>query len=277
MTQTFFSVVIPTYNRASFIGKSLGSVLKQSYPHFEVIVADDGSDDDTANIVSNHDDKRVRYLYHPNHGVSYARNRALEISRGEFIAFLDSDDRWTGDKLERTADNIMASPGIKIFHTEEIWFKNGKLLPQKDKHTKPTGYVYKNALPLCCISISTAVIHREVFDKTGLFDENLEACEDYDFWLRATSRYEVKLIPESLTIKDGGRKDQLSSSVWGLDRFRIKALVKMLESGILNTENRRLTLEELEKKCLIFAAGSEKRGKSDEAEYYRKLPEKYLR
>ena len=274
-TQVFFSVIIPAFNRRPFLAAAVNSVLEQAFRDFELIVIDDGSTDGTKELISSYEDKRIIYFHQLNHGVAHARNRGLELSKGAFIAFLDSDDRWTAEKLEKAAKYIKDFPDIDIFHTEEIWYRKGKFLPQKERHKKPSGFVYKNALPLCCISISTAVIKKDVFDTVGIFDEGLEACEDYDFWLRAANRYEVKLIPEALTIKDGGRPDQLSSSVWGLDRFRIKALEGMLSSGTLSPENYKLTLKELEKKCAVFAAGAEKRGKTEDAQYYKTLSKKY--
>lgn len=277
MRQPFFSVAIPTFNRKPFLRKCIRSVLEQSYNNFEVIIIDDGSTDGTERLITSCKDKRINYFYQENHGVAYARNRALKLSKGSFIAFLDSDDWWDMKKLERTTEYINTFPKIKIFHTEETWYKNGKRLAQKVKHKKPTGFVYKNALPICCISISTAAIHKDVFNSVGVFDESMEACEDYDFWLRAAAKYEVKLIPEYLTMKDGGRPDQLSSRIWGLDRFRIKALEKMLSSGQLSDDHYKSTLRELEKKCSIFADGAEKRGKPQEAAHYRALPHKHTK
>ncbi len=274
--QTFFSVIIPTYNREQFLRKAVDSVLAQTFRDLELIIVDDGSTDGTRRLLSSYGDIRISCLYQPNSGVSKARNKGLEKSGGRFIAFLDSDDHWAPEKLQKTHEYINRFPAINIFHTEEVWYRQGKLLGQKKKHEKPTGHVYEKALPLCCISISTAVIKRDVFDTVGRFDEDLEACEDYDFWLRATSRYDVKLIPEYLTIKDGGRPDQLSSSVWGLDRFRIKALEKMLSPGILSGMDRELTFAELKKKCRVFASGAKKRGNSEISEYYRSLPLKYI-
>jgi len=275
VNKPFFSIIIPTYNRRDFIVKAIKSVLNQIYTHFELIIIDDGSTDDTKEIVQSFNDNRIIYKFHKNHGVSFARNKGLEMVRGDFVAFLDSDDWWTIEKLQKTSTYIQDFPKIKIFHTEEIWHRNGELLKQLKKHKKPTGWVYKKALSLCCISISTVAINREVFETVGMFDESFEACEDYDFWLRATNKYKVKLIPECLTEKDGGRLDQLSSSVWGLDRFRIKALEKMLSSYVLNKENYFETLNVLEKKCKIFAKGALKYGNKENAEYYKTLPLKY--
>jgi glycosyltransferase involved in cell wall biosynthesis len=276
-TQILFSVIIPTFNRLPFLKKAIDSVLSQSYSNFELIVVDDGSTDGTSDLLATYEDNRLISLYQENSGVSSARNKALNIAKGDFIAFLDSDDWWEDNKLQRTIDYIKDFPRINIFHTEELWYRSGKLLNQKKKHKKPSGEVYIQALPLCCISISTVAIKKVIFNKVGLFDETLEACEDYDFWLRTTSQYEVKLIPEYLTLKDGGREDQLSSSVWGLDRFRIKALEKILASNTLSKEYRDATFNELSEKCKIFALGSKKRGKLEEVKYYQSLPERYQR
>jgi hypothetical protein len=273
--QTFFSVVIPSFNRRQLLGKAIDSALSQTFPDFEIIVIDDGSTDGTDALLASYSGHRMRILRQRNHGVSHARNRGIEASRGRFIAFLDSDDRWMPEKLECVVDHIKRYPGVKIFHTKEIWSRGGSLLHQKEKHRNPTGMAYPMSLPICCISVSTAVVARDLFSVAGMFDESMEACEDYDFWLRVTSCHEVALIPEPLTIKDGGRPDQLSSSVWGLDRFRVKALEKMLSSGELKEDYYRLTLDELRKKCAIFAAGAEKRGDMKKALHYLSIPDKY--
>ncbi len=268
---SFFSIIIPTYNRKDFLNIAIHSVLTQRFNNYELIVVDDGSIDGTRDLVASIRDERLIYIYQENKGVAYARNRGLDIARGEWIAFLDSDDRWTEDKLEIVSQYIEKHPNCKIFHTQEVWFRRGELLNQKKRHRKPTGYVYQRALELCCISISTAVIHKSVFDAVGNFDEDFEACEDYEFWLRATHEFEVMLIDKSLTIKDGGRDDQLSFRVWGLDRFRIKALEKILFSGRLNARDYALTYAELKKKVDIYVNGAAKRGKVDEVKYYRNL------
>jgi len=267
----FFSVIIPTLNRKSFLDIALMSVFQQTYENFEVIVIDDGSSDHTEENIARYDQSRIVYQYQDHHGVAHARNRGCEMARGDFIAFLDSDDHWVPQKLEKTLESIRNYSHISIFHTDELWYRNGELLNPKKKHKKPTGFVYKNALPLCCISLSTAVLKRDVFKTVGLFDEEFPICEDYDFWLRATSQYEVKLIPEYLTLKDGGRSDQLTSNVWGLDRYRIKAMVKMIKSGLLESDEFQCTLKEIKKKCHVYIEGAQKRGKVKEVNYYREL------
>lgn len=270
-----FSVIIPTYNRRDFLKKAVDTVLAQTHRDFELIIADDGSTDGTRDMLEAYDDPRLRYVCQDNQGPAAARNLGLTHAQADWIAFLDSDDWWLPQKLERSAAYIEMYPEIHIFHTEEIWYRRGKLLAQKKKHQKPDGQVYCKALPLCCISISTAVVRRSILEKAGGFDESFPACEDYDLWLRITSRYPVKLIPEALTEKDGGRPDELSVSIWGLDRFRIQALVKMLESGVLNDEDYKATVRELVKKCRIFSKGARKRGRVDEAQRYAALAGEY--
>lgn len=273
-TNPIFSVIIPTYNRVDYLCFAVESVLEQTFKELELIIVDDGSTDGTKNMVSAYSDPRIKYVYHDNKGVSYSRNRGLELSRGDFIAFLDSDDRWVPHKLETTLKYINEFPDIRIFHTEEIWYKNGRIQNQKKKHKKPDGYVYLNALPICCIGMSTAVVSKEVINEVGMFDVSLPACEDYDFWLRTTIRYEVKLIPEYLTIKYGGRPDQLSSRL-SLDKFRIRSLEKMLNSNMQDKEMYAKTREELVRKCGIFSKGAKKRGKFVEAEHYSQLKNRY--
>lgn len=273
-TNPIFSVIIPTYNRVDYLCFTVESVLKQTFKEFELIIVDDGSTDGTKNMVSEYTDPRLKYVYHDNKGVSYSRNRGLELSKGVYMAFLDSDDRWVPHKLETTLEYINKYPEIQIFHTEELWYKNDRIQNQKKKHKKPDGYVYLNALPICCISMSTAVLNKEVINKVGMFDESLPACEDYDFWLRTAIKYKVKLIPEYLTIKYGGRPDQLSAQ-HGLDKFRIRSLEKMLNSNLQDKEMYAKTREELVRKCGIFSKGAKKRGKFEEAEHYIKLKNRY--
>lgn len=270
-----FSVIIPTFNREDFIRAAVDSVLSQTFDNFELLIIDDGSTDNTKQILDVYSDDRIKYFYQEYRGVSSARNKGLKESKGKYIAFLDSDDRWTSNKLEMTFDYINRFPDITIFHTEETWYRRGKLLNQKKKHRKPDGYVYFSALPLCCIGMSTSVVLKDLFDDIGTFDESLPACEDYDLWLRSTYKYVVKLIAEPLTIKNGGRPDQLSSQ-HSLDKYRILALDKILNDGVLNDDQYEKTKEELIKKCNIYSAGLEKRGKNNEADYYRKLQAKYF-
>lgn len=276
MKKPFFSVIIPTYNRADFLKISVESVFRQTFRGFELIIVDDGSTDNTANLVkelSSKDNRAnlTRYIYQNHQGVSFARNKGISLAQGKFICFLDSDDRFRAEKLEITRNYIKKYPQYKIFHTEEIWYRNGAILSQKIYHKKPHGFVFPTAVKLCCISISTAAIKKDVFDNFGIFDETLPACEDYDFWLRVTCKLPVYLIPEYLTIKEGGHHGQQSKKFPAMDKFRIYALAKILENGSLKKEDYKIALEELKNKCNIYITGAGKRGKIKEVDYYKNI------
>lgn len=269
-----FSVIIPTYNREEFICGCIESVLSQTFAGFELIVIDDGSTDATQELISGYDRGEIQYVKTDHNGVSAARNAGIDISRGSYLCFLDSDDRWDETKLEKTADCIFEFPDIFVFHTDEIWYKNGKLMNQKKKHARPSGYVFPRCLPLCCIGMSTSVVNKELFNDIGLFDTALPACEDYDFWLRVCCEYDVKLIPEPLTVKNGGREDQLSNQP-GLDKYRVYSIEKLLNSGRLSDRQYQLAAAELVRKCEIYANGAIKRGKDTEAKKYLELIDNY--
>lgn len=269
-----YSVIIPTYNRKKHLVYAIESVLGQTLNDLELIVVDDGSTDGTCSVVESYNDFRIKYVRIPHKGVSFARNTGVSLAEGEYIAFLDSDDRWVDNKLEITEQYIDRYPEILLFHTEETWYRKGKLLGQKKKHRKYSGFIYDKCLPLCCIGMSTTVAKSELFLESGMFDTALPACEDYDFWLRVCSEFEVKLIPEALTLKDGGRDDQLSNQP-GLDRYRVYALEKMLNSARLTPEHRGMTYRELVNKCKIYANGARKRRKYKEAEFYFNKIDKY--
>ncbi|MCU7932941.1 MAG: glycosyltransferase [Candidatus Thiodiazotropha sp. (ex Codakia rugifera)] len=269
------SVVIPSYNRAHTLPRALDSVLTQSYTPLEVIVVDDGSSDETP-VLMNNQYRQCRYIHQPNLGVSSARNLGIEKSQGEWIAFLDSDDCWKPDKLQRQAEALGKSPGCRLCHTEEIWIRNGVRVNQMHKHTKSGGHIFQCCLPLCVISPSSVVLHRSLFDEYGLFDTELPACEDYDLWLRICAQEAVLFVDEPLIEKYGGHDDQLSHRHWGMDRFRVYALQKLLDNQCLEDGDRLATIKTLVKKCAILAQGAEKRGYFERAAYYRGIEQRYL-
>lgn len=252
-----FSVVIPTYNRAHTLAKALDSVFQQSLPADEIIVVDDGSIDNTASLIVQAY-PQVRYCYQDNNGVSAARNRGIKMARQPWIALLDSDDRWQPDKLARQARVIESDPDCVLSHCDEIWIRNGTRVNPMNKHKKSGGDIFEHCLPLCCISPSAAVIRRDVLLQLGLFDESLPACEDYDLWLRLCARYPVHFIEQALIYKYGGHGDQLSRKHWGMDRFRIRALLKLLQSGVLNAAQTQATKRMFEQKWRILHSGARK-------------------
>jgi GT2 family glycosyltransferase len=261
------SVIITTYNRRAFLKEAVLSVLNQDYKDREVMVIDDGSTDGSDKEISG---LPVEYVWKENGGISSARNKGIEVSRGEYLAFLDVDDLWRKGKLSEQM-KLMQEHDVSISYTDEIWIRNGKRLNQKLRHRKYSGQIFERCLPLCIISPSSVVIKREVFDRVGLFDESLPVCEDYDMWLRITARYPVLFLESPLIVKRGGHPDQLSRSYEAMDRFRVQSLMNILGSGILDEEMKAAAGRELREKCRILAIGASKRGKNEEAEYYQML------
>lgn len=268
------SVIIPTYNRKHFLLEAVDSVFAQTYRDLEVIVVDDGSTDGTGEALGRHK-PRLIYTYQANKGAGAARNRGIELARGEFIAFLDSDDLWLPKKLEIQVAFMDQNPEAQICYTDEIWVRKGVRVNPRKKHTKYSGWIYSHCLPLCIISPSSALIREEVFGHIGTFDPRLPVCEDYDLWLRVACRFPVFFIPQKLIVKRGGHADQLSQHGWGNDRYRVIALVKILEGDPLNPEMRTLTIQELHRKCQILINGYLKRGKDEQAKPYLDVLERY--
>lgn len=271
------SVIIPTFDRSEMVCEAIQSVFKQTYRHVELIVIDDGSRDLTEAVVKecfeNKDPELAAQYYRlPNSGVSRARNFGIGVSKGEIIAFLDSDDLWGPNKLARQVRYFDEHPGARIVHTDEVWIRNGEHLNQKKIHTKLGGRIFQHCLPLCIISPSSVAIRRSALQEVGCFDESLPVCEDYDLWLRMAAAFEIDYIPEKLITKRGGHEDQLSKSYWGMDRFRVLALRKAIRDKRLSADDRKLALEELKKKCHILSSGSFKRGRRLSGLYYRLLP-----
>jgi glycosyltransferase involved in cell wall biosynthesis len=266
------SIIIPTHNRALKTARAVMSVLYQRFTDYEIVVVDDGSTDDTERVLQQFKD-RIRYVAHrANRGVSAARNTGIAISKAPLIAFLDSDDYWLPGKLSAQMGFFEENPSAMICQTEETWIRNGKRANPRKRHLKPAGDVFEPSLALCLVSPSAVMLKRELLEKVGVFDENLPACEDYDLWLRIACRYPVYLIRQSLIVKEGGHPDQLSARFKGMDRFRIKSMVKLLQESPLSESQKKATLKELSQKCRIYGTGCLKRGKKAEAAYYRELP-----
>ncbi|MBT4665362.1 MAG: glycosyltransferase [Opitutae bacterium] len=261
------SVIIPTYDRIETLPRSLNSVFKQTFSDWELIVVDDGSTDGTDEMVLR-DYSSVRLHRQENKGVSSARNAGVALASGEWIAFLDSDDAWFPEKLERQLSSLATEHELRLSHTDEIWIRNGRRVNQPKEYAKSGGHLYRRCLRLCCICPSSVLIRKDFFEELGGFDEAFPACEDYDLWLRITAREPVHYLDQALVRKYGGHEDQLSTTVWGLDRYRIRALEKILSEEILSLEDRILTKKNLIKKLRILVAGARKRGNQEVVSEY---------
>lgn len=266
----FVSVIIPTHNRWPMLREAVDSVAAQRYCDFEIVVVDDGSADGTAEKLAAQYGDAVRVVAQARRGVAAARNLGVERARGDYLAFLDSDDLWRRRKLEVQMSFMQREPDCRVCQTEEVWIRNGRRVNPKARHRKPSGDIFRASLELCLVSPSAVLMTRELFENTGGFDESLPVCEDYDLWLRIAADHPVCLVPEPLVIKRGGHADQLSRSTWGLDRFRVRSIKKLLDSG-LGGEKRTWAVATLARKVAILAHGARKRRPQREALEYEGL------
>jgi glycosyltransferase involved in cell wall biosynthesis len=271
------TVIIPTYNRASLLGRAANSVLAQTYNDYECIVVDDASSDGTDQLdIFKAPAPGIRYMKLPARGgVSKARNAGVAEASGRWIAFLDSDDEWHPRKLEKQIQWHCDNPGFAVSQTKEFWVRRGTRVNPPKTHEKKEGYIFEQSLKRCMVTPSSVMLERTLFLDTGGFDESLPACEDFDLWLRITCRLPVGLVNEYLLTRYGGHADQLSATVMGLDRFRIQSISSLLNSKNLSPEQTALAQSELAKKAGIVANGYKKRGNREEYERYSRIAETF--
>jgi GT2 family glycosyltransferase len=257
----FFSVIIPTYNRREYLERAIRSVLKQNEKDFELIVVNDGSTDGTEEYLkylkNEYKTDQLVILKQENEGVSSARNLGVIKSRGEWVAFLDSDDEWHKKKLQIQKKYLNENQQVIWCHGNERWMRNGSHLNQKEVHKKEGGDIFLRSLELCLISPSTVVINREVFLAFDGFDESFVVCEDYDLWLRILNKYPIGFCPEVLITKFGGHEDQLSRKYKAMDYYRVKSMYSILKD-IDKVERLEVIKNEITKKCRILISGYKK-------------------
>lgn len=184
------SVITPTYNRARFLPAAVASVLSQTFGDFELIIMDDGSEDNTPDVLKPFlADRRVRYVYQENQGQSHARNLALKQATGDFIAFLDSDDVWARDKLEKQLAVFRANSEVDIVHGDEATINEQGSVVSLQNMRRYSGRITRYLLADNSVSITTALVRRRCFDEMGGFDTSVGVADDYELWLRFSARY----------------------------------------------------------------------------------------
>ncbi len=250
-------------------------MLGQTFTDLELIVVDDGSTDQTADLLAGYGN-RVKVIRTGRHGVSAARNSGAQAAAGRWLAFLDSDDTWLPEKLECQLEAHNSEQGIKFSHTDEIWIRRGRRVNPMKKHGKRGGRIFEWCLPICRISPSSAMIDASLFRDMGGFDTRYRVCEDYEFWLRLTAAQPVLFVDQQLLVKHGGHEDQLSSSHWGFDRWRVRALRGIIDSGVLSSGQKLAAIEELLRKAVVLEKGYTKHGKRMQAVRYSRIIEAAL-
>jgi glycosyltransferase involved in cell wall biosynthesis len=198
----FVSIIMPVYNREQTVKKAIESVLSQTYSHFELIIVDDASTDQSATIIRSIIDERIRYFSHDtNRGGSAARNTGILQAKGKWLAFQDSDDIWKEDKLEKQMQFVfgMNSDSLSIIYTSFTRHKEGikELIPQRDDRKKH-GYIHKELIEENFISTQTVLLPKECFTPNQLFDEDLPRFQDWELWLRLSLSYPFIWIEEPL-------------------------------------------------------------------------------
>lgn len=254
-------IIIPTYNRAELTKRAILSVLGQTYKDYEIYIIDDGSTDQTQEMLKAF--PSVHKLKQTNQGVSAARNYGIKNSQSHWIAFLDSDDEWLPEKLQTQMDYILKHSQFRFVHTEEIWIRNGVRVNPKLKHKKSQDSIFERSLDFCIISPSTSMIRRDLFNQHGGFSPEYPVCEDYDLWLKILAREEVGFVEMPLTKKYGGHKDQLSTQYIAMNYWRLKSLVNLIQQKDLSSDKKLLIENELRKKADILIKGYEKHENSE--------------
>lgn len=261
------SVVIPTYNCARFLGQTIDSALRQAYRDFEIIVVDDGSTDDTQQVVAGYG-KTIRYVYQSNQGASAARNVALSIASGEFIAYLDADDLWIADKLSRQVEYLDAHPACGFLHTEvSVIDEQNKVLHTRFNYETnrpvPQGLCIRELLLRSHIQTLTVLERRTAFDDAGMFDLRLPVAQDYLHWLGVVLRgYEVGYLAEPLgqyrwragslmssqrrLVEDFVRIYEIILAEYGLERLQGAEMMELVQAQLYATQRQLAYLERRE-------------------------------
>lgn len=201
-TPDLVSVIIPTFNSAQYLPQAIDSALSQSYAKVEIVVVNDGSTDNTKEVITPYQEK-ILYFYKENGGPGSARNFGIEKSHGEYIAFLDADDYWLPDKLQTQMDFIKKHREYALIHSNTWILEEYKELYPRFMNKQPSiGKIFKKLFLQNCINNLTVILKRECFDAVGGFDENeaLIGFEDYDLWLRIAVLYEIGYVDEIVSV-----------------------------------------------------------------------------
>jgi glycosyltransferase involved in cell wall biosynthesis len=240
------SVIIPTYNCAHYLEQAIESAINQTYRDLEIIVMDDGSTDDTAQVVRKYE-ADIRYIRQDNRGLPAARNHAIESSSGELIALLDADDWWEPTKLAEQVSLLVEDPELCLVYSDlEVVFDDGSIIPSflSSRPLAASGYVFDRLLQSGFILPSTVLLRRSYMEQVGMFDESMRSHEDIDLWLRMCQRWRVALVRKPLTHRRQGSANMTSNDNLRTE-YGIKLRMKALSLPNLTTIQRHAIIRQL--------------------------------
>ena len=219
------SVIIPVYNGAAYVGETIESVLAQTWCDWELIVVDDGSTDDTPAVVAKFGNV-LRYIRQENRGPAAARNTGIQAAQGEFIALLDADDLWQPDFLATLVPALESDPSLAgVYSGTQFVDANGLPLPQASIKVVPAEQLYDALVDGGFFAADSVLIRKTCFDHLGLFDEQLQACEDWDMWLRISREFRFVGVPQPL-VKYRRREDNMSADLQRMYQNRLAVVRK---------------------------------------------------
>jgi glycosyltransferase involved in cell wall biosynthesis len=263
-------VIIVTYNYGHFLGEAIQSVLDQTFQDWETIVVDDGSTDNTKEVVAAFADPRIHYVYQENRGNPAARNTALKRAAGEYIAFLDADDIWFPEKLRKQVtqlDGLASTVGLVYGDVYLFNHDDGAILGRFLRGRRPpTGRVFTQLLEPdgWFISDTASLIRREVFDTVGLYDESLRTYEDWEMWVRIASAYEVDAVNEPLA-RCRRHGNNLGKRVEDMYQHGLVARNKVMATFRLSPEERRVFRRNLAQHEYSYGTGLLQEGRRKDA------------
>ena len=231
------SIIVPTYKRSHLISRAVESILNQTYKNFEIIIINDGPEDDTRKVVNEFNDNRIIFIQHPeNKGIPITRNTGLIASTGYLIAFLDSDDEWLPEKLEKQVLSFKNAPdNLGVVYTERYdTVDNNIFIIPESNVKKREGYINDILLFGSLITLQTAMVKKECFSSVGMFDIDCPAFEDWELWLRISKIYQFKFINEPLAIIHSDPREEHVSKNYS---YYISSMIHILNKHKIDFQN----------------------------------------
>lgn len=264
------SVIIPVYNASNYVAKAINSVLAQGYNNYEIIVVDDGSTDETREVLNGYED-RIRYVYQNNAGPAKARNTGIKQARGDYITFLDADDLWLPDKLEKQLSFFNIHPQYSLVFTDMQHIVGANVihksyLKEKNYQYLSSGSIYENLLRECFIFTPTVMVKRECLERVGFFNENLRIAEDYDLWLRIADKFQIGFLDQPLVIRNR-HKNNLTEDRYLYIISGIQMMEELYRKDKGSKRRKKIIEEELGKRYFALGYYFFDLGQQKEAQY----------